>query len=94
MKPSNHICAALFLLLSGCGTNAPKQPTPSPTVKAVACELVPCRLSARPALVTNEDALAAIDAAEADLLSCAVQVLDCIQKQEAADVLGGRADDQ
>ncbi|WP_434085324.1 Rz1-like lysis system protein LysC [Pseudomonas aeruginosa] len=70
--------------MSGCGTNAPKQPTPSPTVKPVACELVPCRLSARPALVTNEDALAAIDAAERDLLACAVQVLDCIQKQEAS----------
>ena len=45
---------------------------------------MPCRLSARPALVTNEDAMKAIDAAERDLLACAVQVLDCIQKQEAS----------
>jgi hypothetical protein len=50
-------CLALCLLLSACGTPAPKQLTLAPieTPQAVCPELVLCRLPGRPALLVNED---------------------------------------
>lgn len=48
------------------------------------CELTPCRLPGRPALIVNEDWDRALVEAEGELLSCAAQVLDCISKQQAA----------
>ncbi|MFG4184081.1 Rz1-like lysis system protein LysC [Pseudomonas aeruginosa] len=43
--------------------------------------MTPCRLPGRPPLANGEDATAAIDAVEAALTACAVQVLDCIERQ-------------
>lgn len=88
MKPWGYICAASCLLLLGCATSAPKQPTPPPGAPVLVCELVPCALPARPPLQVNEDFAAALDDTEAALLSCAVQVLDCMQKQTAARLKG------
>lgn len=48
------------------------------------CSLVPCRLPGRPPLVLTEHAYTALDETEEALTKCAVQVLDCIAKQEAA----------
>lgn len=76
-------CAGLFLLaLVGC-TNAPQQPTPAPTVARQFCPLVACQLPARPAVLTNDQWRESLDVTEAALLSCANQVLDCIQTQDA-----------
>lgn len=43
--------------------------------------MVPCRLPARPPLVINDDWRRALEATEAELLSCAGQVLACIERQ-------------
>lgn len=50
----------------------------------MSCGLVPCHLPGRPALVSNEDWTRALDDTEGALVRCAVQVLDCIEKQGAA----------
>lgn len=76
------ICAALFLLTSvGC-TSAPKQPTQVHIDSRPQCALIPCRLPARPALLTNDDWRRAVDELVDELLSCAVQVLGCIELQK------------
>ena len=75
------ISLVLCLLLSvGC-TNAPKPQTPPPTQPRMECSLVACRLPARPAVLVNEQWGVALDAADAALLSCAGQVLACIERQ-------------
>lgn len=77
------ICVGLFLLaLAGC-TNAPQQPIPAPTVARQFCPLVACPLPARPAVLANDQWRESLDVTEAALLSCANQVLDCIQTQDA-----------
>jgi hypothetical protein len=80
------ISLPLFLLLSACGT--PVQPLPIPLLgeqdRPHLCPLVACPLPGRQALGHNEDMTAALDETEAALTVCAVQVLDCIQKQDAA----------
>ena len=82
-KPFAIICVAGCLMLSGCGTNAPKPPTPPLIVeRATACPLVPCLLPARKAPATNEDWAVALDVTEGALLSCAVQVQECIARQK------------
>ncbi|HHW2505655.1 Rz1-like lysis system protein LysC [Pseudomonas aeruginosa] len=74
-------CVLAFqLALAGC-TPAPKPLTPAPTAQQAKCPLTPCRLPGRPPLANGEDATAAIDAVEAALTACAVQVLDCIERQ-------------
>jgi hypothetical protein len=80
-------CLALCLLLSACGTPAPKQLTLAhiETPQAVCPELVLCRLPGRPALVVNEDWDRALTQTEAALLQCAAQVDDCMQRQKAID---------
>ena len=40
-----------------------------------------CRLPGRPAVLANEGWQEAVDELEAELLSCAAQVLDCIGRQ-------------
>lgn len=40
-----------------------------------------CRLPARSAILANEDWQRTVDELEEDLLSCAAQVLDCIERQ-------------
>ena len=45
------------------------------------CSLVPCRLPYRPPVLVNEQWGEALDAADAALLSCAGQVLACIERQ-------------
>ncbi|WP_422765644.1 Rz1-like lysis system protein LysC [Pseudomonas maioricensis] len=85
MNRPTLICLALSLLLSGCATSDPTPPTQlriEPVV--LVCELTPCRLPGRPALIRNEDWPAAVDEVEDALTSCATQVLDCISKQEVA----------
>lgn len=79
-------CAALCLLLSACGTPAPKQLTLPPTERVVpACpELTLCRLPGRSAPRTNEEFDAALVQTEAALLQCAAKVDGCVRKQEAA----------
>ncbi len=80
---SMSICAGAYLLaLAGC-TNAPKQPTPPPTAARQFCPLVACVLPARPAVLVNDQWRQALDDTEAALLSCANQVLECIQRQDA-----------
>ena len=80
------ICLASFLLLSGCGTPGPAQQTSllGARDQPRLCPLVACPLPGRLAPSVNEDLTTAIDDTEAALLSCAAQVLDCIQKQDAA----------
>lgn len=68
-------------LLAGC-TNAPKQPTPSSGEPPRRCPLVACPLPGRAAPVSNDDFRQALDATEAALQACAVQVLDCINRQQ------------
>lgn len=46
------------------------------------CSLVPCRLPARSVMVVNDDWRRALDESDAALLSCAGQVLACIERQE------------
>ena len=76
-------CVGLCLLaLAGC-TNAPQQSTPAPTVARQFCPLVACPLPARPAVLANDQWRESLDVTEAALLSCANQVLDCIQTQDA-----------
>ncbi|WP_218831627.1 Rz1-like lysis system protein LysC [Pseudomonas fragi] len=83
MKRPTLIWLSLSLLLSACGTPAPKPPTQLLTGPALSCSLVPCRLPGRPPLVANEDWPLALDETEDALTRCATQVLDCIQKQGA-----------
>ncbi|MFC2974696.1 Rz1-like lysis system protein LysC [Azotobacter bryophylli] len=66
--------------MAGC-TSGPRPPIPPPTTARINCPLTPCRLPARPALHTNDDWRAAVDALEGELLSCAGQVLECIERQ-------------
>ncbi|MFK0926632.1 Rz1-like lysis system protein LysC [Pseudomonas aeruginosa] len=80
---SMSICAGLCLLaLAGC-TNGPRPPTQAPTAGRQFCPLVPCVLPARPAVLVNDQWRQALDDTEAALLSCANQVLGCIQRQDA-----------
>ncbi|SUD18167.1 Uncharacterised protein [Aquipseudomonas alcaligenes] len=72
----------LCLLLSAGCTSAPKLPTQQPTAPRMECSLVPCRLPARSAVVVNDDWRRALDESDAALLSCAGQVLACIERQE------------
>ena len=85
-------CLALCLLLSACGTPAPKQLTLAPTEKpqAVCPELTHCRLPGRPALLVNEDWDRALNQTEGALLQCAAQIDDCIRKQQAIDHAAAR----
>ncbi|MCY1298014.1 hypothetical protein D9M70_474780 [compost metagenome] len=76
-------CAVLCLLLSAGCTPAPKPQTPPPTTVRQDCPLTPCRLPGRPAPTANDDWGRALDAVETELKSCAVQVLDCMQRQAA-----------
>ena len=78
------ICVLLCLLLSAACTSAPPQPTPPPTVAPIRCPLIPCRLPARSDLAINDDWRRAVDQLEAELLSCAAQVIDCIDRQKVA----------
>ncbi|WP_366078348.1 Rz1-like lysis system protein LysC [Halomonas sp. OfavH-34-E] len=55
-------------------------------VEPPACPLTPCQLPGRPALVTNDDWRAAVDELEGALLSCAVQVQGCIQRQSGHEL--------
>ncbi|WP_425328059.1 hypothetical protein [Pseudomonas nitroreducens] len=57
--------------------------TPVPTVARQFCPLVACPLPARPAVLANDQWRESLDVTEAALLSCANQVLDCIQTQGA-----------
>lgn len=77
------ICMGLCLLVSGGCTCALQQPTPVPTVARQYCPLVACPLPARPAVLANDQWRESLDVTEAALLSCANQVLDCIQTQDA-----------
>lgn len=76
----------LSLLLSACATPVPQQSTPllGDRDRPRICPLVACPLPGRPAPASNEDWTMALDSAEAALKGCAVQVLDCIQRQDAA----------
>ena len=75
-------CVLLCLLLSAACTSAPKPPTPLVIESRPACPLVPCRLPARQAPAENESWPQAVDALEDALLACAVQVIDCIERQK------------
>ena len=81
MKPLLTICALLCLLISAGCTSAPPQPTPVIIDRRPKCSLIPCQLPARPALLTNDDWRRAVDDLEDELLSCAAQVLGCIELQ-------------
>jgi len=84
-KPSPTISLLLCLpLLAGC-TQDPRQQIPPPTTARIDCPLTPCRLPARPAPHANDDWRAAVDALEGELLSCAGQVLECIEQQSSRD---------
>ncbi len=87
MKPLLSICVLLYLLASAGCTSAPLQPTPVRIDSRPKCALIPCQLPERPALLTNDDWRRAVDELEDELLSCAVQVLGCIelQKQKSPD---------
>lgn len=76
-------CVLLCLLLSVACTSDPKPSTPQPTAARHYCPLTPCRLPARQVLVVNDDWRRALDEAEGELLNCAGQVLDCIERQAA-----------
>lgn len=80
-KLSLTISLVLCLLLSAGCMNAPKPPTPPPTQPRLECSLVPCRLPYRLPVLVNEQWGEALDAADAALLSCAKQVLACIDRQ-------------
>ncbi|GEM_PF-2163034 len=82
-KLSLIIWASLCLLTSACSTQDPKPPTPPPTAPVVQCDLTLCYLPARPPIRTNNDWPAALTNTEAALLSCAVQVQECIEVQAA-----------
>lgn len=86
MKKFERIYLVLCLVLSGCATQGQPQPIPSlgELERPKVCELTPCPLPGRDTPVINEQLTAALDDAEDALLSCAVQVRDCIQKQDAA----------
>lgn len=82
-KSSLNICAGSFLLvLAGC-TSAPKQPTQPPIAARQYCPLTACPLPARPAVLVNDQWRQSLDVTEAALISCASQVLGCIQIQNA-----------
>ena len=76
------IWLALCLALSAGCTSAPKLPTPPPTAPRMECSLVPCRLPARGPILVNDGWRQALDEADSALLSCAGQVLACIERQE------------
>lgn len=76
-------CVGLYLLASGGCTSAPEQPIQVPTVARQYCPLVACPLPARPAVLTNDQWRESLDVTEAALISCANQVLGCIQVQDA-----------
>lgn len=48
----------------------------------MACSLVPCVLPARPAVLVNDQWRQALDATDAALSSCALQVMGCIERQK------------
>lgn len=82
-KPSLSISLLLCLLsLAGCTRDREPQ-TPPVTEPRHYCPLTPCELPERPALVTNDDWRRAVDELEAALLACAVQVMECRERQEA-----------
>ena len=84
-KPSPTISLLLcLLLLAGC-MNGQRLQTPLPTTARQYCPLTPCRLPARSALQANDDWRAAVDALEGELLSCAGQVLECIERQNISE---------
>lgn len=83
------ISLLLCLLLSAACTSDPKPPTLPPTVVPILCPLTPCRLPARPPLMVNDDWGRAVDELEGELLSCAAQVLNCIERQR----VGGGVDE-
>ncbi|MDG9855673.1 MULTISPECIES: Rz1-like lysis system protein LysC [Pseudomonas aeruginosa group] len=60
-----------------------KQPTPPPTVARQYCPLTACLLPSRPAVMVNDQWRQSLDMTEAALISCAGQVLGCIQIQDA-----------
>lgn len=68
--------------LGGC-TNDPRPQTPLPGTPRMACSLVPCVLPARPAVLVNDQWRQALDTTDAALSSCALQVMGCIERQEA-----------
>uniref|UniRef100_UPI00403F9797 hypothetical protein n=1 Tax=Pseudomonas sp. TMP9 TaxID=3133144 RepID=UPI00403F9797 len=61
---------------------APKPATPQPTLRHQTCNLVPCRLPARPPLLINDHWRQALDESDAALVSCAVQVQRCIEREK------------
>lgn len=83
MKRFLNICAVLFLLiLVGC-TSVPPPPIPVIIDSRPLCSLTPCQLPARPPLLVNDDWRQALDDTEDELLSCAAQVLNCINLQQS-----------
>ncbi len=73
------ICALLCLLTLAACTSAPPPPTPVHIDSRPARPLTLCTLPARPTLVTNDDWRRAVDDLEDELLSCSVQVKNCIE---------------
>ncbi|WP_356948382.1 hypothetical protein [Metapseudomonas otitidis] len=65
----------------GC-TNDPRPPIQLPGTPRMACSLAPCVLPARPAVLVNDQWRQALDATDAALSSCALQVLGCIGRQD------------
>ncbi|WP_420713270.1 hypothetical protein [Pseudomonas sp. SL4(2022)] len=51
-----------------------------PTLPHQPCNLVPCRLPARPPLLVNDHWRQALDESDAALVSCAAQVVRCIER--------------
>jgi len=47
------------------------------------CSLVPCRLPGRQAPLLNEDWRRAVDELEQELKQCSIQVMACIERQNA-----------
>ena len=83
-KQSWIICTSLCLLtLAGC-TSAPQPPTPLHIDSRPKCPLTACQLPARKALQVTDDWSRAVDDLEDSLLSCAAQVLACIDLQSAS----------
>ncbi|WP_373295812.1 Rz1-like lysis system protein LysC [Kushneria pakistanensis] len=71
-------------MLSGCTTSAPVQQTrPLIVETGAACPLTPCHLPARSPIESNDDWPAAVDDLEDALLTCAIQVRGCIDRQNS-----------
>lgn len=83
MKRFLNICAVLFLLSLVACTSVPPQPTPVHIDSRPLCSLTLCQLPARPPLLVNDDWRQALDETEDELLSCAAQVLNCINLQQS-----------